>query len=99
MELPAQWYVQGVDSAYWLFSQTKTTGSFQTVARFIASWTVPCAAAPSPKKQTVTAPVLRVLALSAAPAARGGPAPTMPLAPSMLRDRSATCMDPPLPRQ
>ena len=40
------------DIANWLFSQTKTTGSFQIAARFIDSWRMPWFSAPSPKKQT-----------------------------------------------
>ena len=39
-------------AAYWLFSQTKTTGSFHTAAMLSASWNSPSAAAPSPKKHT-----------------------------------------------
>ncbi len=31
------WVARGVDSAYWLFSQTKTTGSSHTAARFTPS--------------------------------------------------------------
>ncbi len=95
----AQWYVTGVDSANWLFSQTNTTGSFQIAARFIASCVVPCSAAPSPKKHATTARLRSVLAVSAAPAASGGPPPTMPFAPSMPRDTSAMCIEPPLPLQ
>ena len=43
-----------VDMPYWLFSQTKMTGSFQIAAMFSASWKAPSLLAPSPKKQTVT---------------------------------------------
>ena len=35
----------------------------------------------------------------AAPQASGAPAPRMPLAPIMPFDRSAMCIEPPLPRQ
>ena len=35
--------------AYRLFSQMKTTGSFHSAARFIASWNSPSGTAPSPK--------------------------------------------------
>ena len=47
-------YSTGVDSAYWLFSQQKMTGSFQTEARFMLSWRTPWLAPPSPKKATAT---------------------------------------------
>ena len=39
---------------YLLFSQMKTTGSFQIAARLTASWNAPSLAAPSPKKLTTT---------------------------------------------
>src|ERR1700684_3026454 len=39
---------------YRLFSQTKITGSFQTAAKFSASWKAPILVVPSPKKQTET---------------------------------------------
>ena len=42
------------DMPYLLFSQRKTTGSFQIAARFTASWKAPSLAAPSPKKLTTT---------------------------------------------
>ena len=42
------------DMPYLLFSQTKTTGSFQIAARFTASWKAPSLAAPSPKKHATT---------------------------------------------
>ena len=45
------------------------------------------------------APSPRNLAASAAPQASGAPAPRMPLAPIMPLERSAICMEPPLPRQ
>src|SRR5437764_6930524 len=75
----------------------KTGGSFQIAARLRLSWKVPWLAAPSPKKQTATPPVPSVLAVSAAPQARGKPPPTMPLAPSIPLSTSALCMEPPLP--
>ena len=69
---------------YWLFSQTNTTGSSQSAARFSASWNAPSLAAPSPKKQTATLPAAAAAAgPGAAPTAIGMPPPTMPLAPSM----------------
>src|SRR5229473_115211 len=67
----------GVYSMYWLFSQTKTTGSFQMTARLSASWKAPMLVVPSPKKQTATCPDLRTCADHAAPAAIGRCAPTI----------------------
>ncbi len=46
--------------AYWLFSQTKTTGSDFTAGKFNASWNEPLFTAPSPKKQTATWPFAAV---------------------------------------
>ena len=83
--------------AYWLFSHTYTTGSFQIAAMLVVSCRMPCSSAPSPKKQMATAPVFCSLAVSAAPVARPMPPPTMPLAPSMCLSMSAMCMLPPLP--
>ena len=88
-----------MDSANPLFSATKITGSFQIAARLRDSWNVPCSAAPSPKKHTQTVLVPCNLADSAAPQARGGPPPTIPLAPSMPLLTSAMCILPPLPLQ
>ena len=42
----------GVDSAQWLSSSTNTAGTFQSCARFSASWNVPMFVAPSPKNAT-----------------------------------------------
>ena len=70
-------YPIGVYSMYWLFSHTNRTGSRQTAARFTASWNAPMLVAPSPKKQTVTCPVLRILPAQASPQAIGRCAPTM----------------------
>ena len=42
------------DMPYLLFSQMKTTGSFQIAARLTASWNAPSLVAPSPKKQATT---------------------------------------------
>ncbi len=39
----------GVDTAYWLFSMKKQTGSFQAAARLKLSSTDPMLTAPSPK--------------------------------------------------
>ena len=43
-----------VNWAYWLFSQTNTTGSAFTEAKFSASWNGPLLMPPSPKKHTAT---------------------------------------------
>src|SRR6185437_17015316 len=91
--------VLAVDSAYPLFSATKTAGRFHTEARFIDSSVVPWLLAPSPKNATLTPLVPLSLAARAVPQISGGPTQTIPLAPSMPLDRSAMCMDPPLPWQ
>ena len=98
------WSALGENSAYPLFSQKKTIGSFHSAARFAASWNAPCATAPSPKNDTTTlrlparpARRPRSCAASAAPAAIGTPAPTIPLAPKMPRSGSAMCIEPPRP--
>ena len=88
-----------MDTAYWLFSQMKTTGSRQMEARLSASWKAPWFEAPSPKKHRQTRFVPRSCWASAMPLAMGMPAPTMPLAPQMPREKSAMCMEPPRPRQ
>ena len=88
-----------VESAYWLFSQMKTRGSFHTEARLSDSWKTPWFAAPSPKKATATRPVPSSRAARPAPVERGIAAPTMPFAPRMLRPRSAMCIEPPSPWQ
>ena len=90
-------YSTGVLSAYRLFSHTKITGSFQIEARLADSWKVPWLDAPSPKKHTDTWSVPRIRAESAAPVARGMLPPTTPLAPSIPLEKSAMCMEPPLP--
>ena len=90
---------EGVNSENVLFSQTKITGSPQTAAMLSVSISTPWLAAPSPKKHTATLPSPSSWAPSAAPVAIASPAPTTPLAPSMPLDRSATCIDPPMPRQ
>jgi hypothetical protein len=81
-----------------LFSQTKTTGSFQMAAMFMHSCNVPTAAAPSPKKATATWAVLRTLAEMPAPRACATPAPTMGFTPRIPLRRSVMCIEPPLPR-
>ena len=71
---------QSAESANWLFSQMKTTGSFQVAARFIPSCTAPWPAAPSPKYATATWPVSWSFAVSAAPQACGMPGADDPVA-------------------
>ena len=93
--------VSAVDvvDAYRLFSSTKIAGRFQTAHRLRFSWNGPRLVAPSPKKHTATWSVLRCTALSAAPATRPKPPPTTPFAPSMPTEKSAMCIEPPLPLQ
>ena len=51
--LPAT-VTNGTSVAYWLFSHTNSTGNFQMLAMFNASWKAPLLLAPSPKKATLT---------------------------------------------
>src|SRR2546421_267925 len=51
--LPAT-VTNGTSVAYWLFSHTNTTGSFQMAAMLSPSWNAPLLLAPSPKKATLT---------------------------------------------
>ena len=81
-----------------MFSATKIAGRFQIEARFSDSRVVPWFDAPSPKNATATPPSPLILDARARPQISGGPPPTMPFAPSMPLDRSAMCMEPPLPR-
>ncbi|MCY1374422.1 hypothetical protein D9M69_617620 [compost metagenome] len=54
--------------------------------------------APSPKKQTVMSSLrFKSFCACAAPTAIGKPAATTPLAPSMPTEKSAMCIEPPLP--
>ncbi len=82
---------------YWLFSQTKTTGAFQTAAMFRASWNAPMLVVPSPKKQTATWPDLRYWADQAAPSAIGRCAPTIAYEPIAPCSTLVRCIEPPLP--
>ena len=61
----------GTEIATPLFSQMKTSGTFQSMAMFIASKNSPSHEAPSPKKQSTTCPVFRNRQESAAPPAMG----------------------------
>ena len=81
---------------YRLFSQTNSTGSAHTEARFSASWNAPMFVAPSPKNATATWPVPRSCADHAAPAAIGRCAPTIAYEPSMPAEALVRCIDPPL---
>ena len=67
--------VTGVERPYWLFSMTKRTGSFQTAARFTASWKSPSLVAPSPLKVAATRRSPRSWAARARPSATGSVAP------------------------
>jgi hypothetical protein len=79
-----------------LFSQTNSTGSFQTAAMFKVSWKAPMLVAPSPKKATATCSVPRSLADQAAPAAMGRCEPTIAYEPSIPLSALVKCMEPPL---
>src|SRR5438876_10951871 len=57
------------------------TGSFQSDAMFITSYSKPCPSAPSPKKHTATCPVFKRFAERAAPVAIPALPPTMALSP------------------
>ena len=74
------------------------TGSLRTTAMFIASKVRPWFEPPSPVKDSPTPPVFKVFAVNAAPIAKGGPPPTIPLAPSIPLSKSAICIEPPFPR-
>ena len=78
----------GVDSAQWLFSQTKTAGTCQSCARLSDSWKVPMLVAPSPKNATATRGSRRNLKASAAPVIAGSPPPTTAFAPRLPRSTS-----------
>ncbi len=82
-----------------MFTQTNSTGSFQTEARFTDSWNDPVLVAPSPKKQTVMFGDFCMRWLSADPTAMGMPPPTIPFAPRLPTEKSAMCMHPPRPLQ
>jgi hypothetical protein len=96
---PAVTSALGVNSENPLFSQTKTTGSRHSDDTFRVSMSTPWFDAPSPKKQTATLPSESSFAPNAAPVAIDSPAPTMPLAPRIPLEMSATCIEPPMPRQ
>ena len=82
-----------------LSSHTNSTGRSNTLAQFSPSMNGPRFTAPSPKMQTVISPSPRSFWPCAAPAAIGMLAPTTPLAPSMPTEKSAMCIEPPLPPQ
>ena len=64
-----------------MFSQTKTTGSLCTPAKFIASCTSPREAAPSPKNATAIWFSFLIWYLSAAPTATGSDDPSIEVEP------------------
>ena len=68
--------------------KTKTAGTFQSWARFSASWKVPMFVAPSPKNATPTRGSPRSLNASAAPVMAGSPPPTTAFAPRFPRSTS-----------
>ncbi len=61
----AQW----TEMAYWLCSQTKTTGSLWMAAKFIPSWQSPLEVAPSPNQTIDTSSRPRSLLAKAVPTA------------------------------
>ena len=61
IDSPAIVRLDAVESAYWLFSHTKTIGSFHSAASDTPSWKAPWLAEPSPKKHRVTRPSPRYL--------------------------------------
>src|SRR5918996_12673 len=87
----------GVYSMYRLFSQTNTTGAFQTAAMLSASWNAPMFVVPSPKKQTDTCPDFRYCADQAAPSAIGMWAPTIAYEPMTPCSTDGRCIQPPFP--
>ena len=62
----------------WLLMITKTTGSFQSAARFIVSPNVPWLVAPSPIMQRITSSVAEVVVGQRDAGASGRLPPTMP---------------------
>ena len=75
------------------------TGSDQSEAMFITSYSRPWPSAPSPKKHTATWSVPRRLAENAAPVAMPVEPPTIAFAPRLPFAWSAMCIEPPLPLQ
>lgn len=86
-----------MDMAYWLFSHTKTTGSFQMAAIFRLSWKLALLAAPSPKKETTTLPLFCNTVLNPAPTERGMPPETMPVGPQTAQGKVSHVHGSPLP--
>ena len=78
----------GVDSAQWLFSQTKTVFVFQSCARLSDSWNVPMFVVPSPKNASATRGSSRSLNASPAPVTAGKPPPMTAFAPKFPRATS-----------
>ncbi len=97
--VPAVTVPVGENSEKPLFSQTRISGSFHSAETLSASISTPWLAAPSPKKAIATAPLRSSWAAKAAPVDSPMPPPTMPLAPMMPLEKSATCIEPPRPRQ
>ena len=78
----------GVDSAHLLFSTQKIAGTFQSCARFSASWNMPVFVAPSPRNATATLGSLCCLNAYAAPAMIPSPPPTTAFEPMLPRGMS-----------
>ena len=92
-------FLKLLDTAYWLFSQRNTTGSFQIAARLMDSWNAPSLLAPSPKNGTATRSLPCSTLPRAAPTAVGMEEPRIPDSPRMPTLKSARCIEPPLPLQ
>ena len=87
----------GVVAEMRLSSHTNSTGSLNTCAQLRPSRNGPRLAAPSPKKHATIWGSFFTFNACAAPVAIGMPAATTPLAPSMPTEKSAMCIEPPLP--
>ncbi len=92
------WSAKGAERCQPLFSQTQTIGSFQTAACSAASWKVPRAAAPSPKKIATTRSSPSSCTEVAAPAPRTKFEPSVPPCPSTpISGSTKWTVPPPLP--
>ena len=88
-----------VKAATPLSSHTNSTGSLNSTAQFSPSRNGPRLTAPSPNMQVTIASDPCIFSPCAAPTAIGMPPATTPFAPSMPTEKSAMCIEPPLPRQ
>ena len=87
----------GTEIAMPLFSQMNTSGTFQSIAMFMASKNSPSHEAPSPKKQSTTWPDPRNWQDSAAPPAIGMWPATIALVETSPTEGSERCIEPPFP--